>query len=44
MTLSVHKDEYKTVSLRTISVGMNAPCGLTRLRNCFRMQISGSCM
>ena len=32
VTLSVHKDEYKTVSLRTISVCMNAPCGLTRLR------------
>ena len=32
MTLSVH--EYKTVSMRTISVGMNVPCGLnlTRLR------------
>ena len=44
MTLSVHKDDYKTVSLRTISVGMNAPCGLTRIRNLFRMQISGSCM
>ena len=35
MTLSVQKDEYKTVSVRTISVGMNAPCGLTRLRNLF---------
>ena len=47
VTLSVHKDEYKTVSMRTISVCMNAPCGLTRLRKCrifFRMQISGSCM
>ena len=42
--LSVHKHEYKTVPLRTISVDMNAPCGLTRLRFFFRMQISGSYM
>ena len=40
----VHKDEYtyKTVSLSIISVTMNAPSGLTGLRNFFRMQISGS--
>jgi len=32
VTLSVHKDEYKTVSLRTISLSVNAPCDLIRLR------------